>query len=116
MKKSMSNVMPRGWGDNCETWELLSGQDLVVFHERMPPSTAEVEHYHNKARQFFFVLNGELAIKAMGSDHVLRKHEGLEIPPGELHHVRNLSGGTTEFLAIAHPSTVGDRSFPQPPS
>jgi quercetin dioxygenase-like cupin family protein len=113
MKRSASNVTPRGWGENCNTWELLSGQDLVVFHEQMPPATAEIEHYHNKARQFFFVLRGELSIRTMGSDHILREHEGLEVPAGELHLVRNLSTEMTEFLAIAHPSTVGDRSFPE---
>lgn len=111
MKKSIENVQPRAWGGTCQTWELLSGGDLVVFHERMPSGTSEVEHYHNKARQFFFVLEGKLAIKALGSDFILRRHEGLEIPPGELHHVRNLSNGTTEFLAIAHPTTIGDRGF-----
>lgn len=110
--KSKANVVARVWGGTCETWELLSRSDLAVFHERMPPGTAEEEHFHSKARQFFFVLEGELQITVLGSDHVLSCHEGLEIPPGERHRVRNVSKGTTEFLAIAHPTTRGDRSAP----
>jgi len=99
-------------GGTCLTWELLSGKDLAVFHELMPPGTAEVRHFHQNARQFFFVLKGELTIEALGGEYSLHQHEGLEIPPGEIHHVRNVSASTTEFLAIAHPITFGDRVLP----
>jgi len=108
--KSKSNTVPRNWGGSCQTWELLSRSDFAVFHERMPPGTSEVEHFHSEARQFFFVLEGELNITVLGRDYVLRAHEGLEVSPGERHVVRNISGGATEFLAIAHPTTLGDRT------
>jgi mannose-6-phosphate isomerase-like protein (cupin superfamily) len=32
--------------------------DLSVKMERMPAHTAEQEHYHERARQFFFILEG----------------------------------------------------------
>lgn len=110
MLKSKAHVVPRSWGGSCQTWELLGGDDLAVFHEHMPPGTAEEEHAHGKARQFFFVLDGELSIRVLGRDHILRRYEGLDIPPGEFHRVRNVSNATTEFLAIAHPTTRGDRN------
>jgi mannose-6-phosphate isomerase-like protein (cupin superfamily)/catechol 2,3-dioxygenase-like lactoylglutathione lyase family enzyme len=106
---STSNVTPRPWGRNCQTWELLARTDIAVFHERMPPGTAEQEHSHAKARQFFFVLEGALNIRLLGRDILVLRHHGLEVPPGARHWVRNESGQTTEFLAIAHPSTLGDR-------
>lgn len=109
MIRNTSNVSPRSWGEGCLTFELLADPALAVFHERMPPGTAEIRHYHARARQFFFVLAGELTITVDGTDHRLGVHDGLEIPPGTVHHVRNLSGGATEFLAIGHPSTSGDR-------
>lgn len=112
MIRNTSNVKPRAWGGSCQTWELLSGKDLVVFRERMPAGTAEVEHYHKQARQFFFVLDGELTITLNGVEHTLKQYVGLEIPPGEVHRVHNTSSGTTEFLAIAHPSTMPDRHIP----
>jgi len=109
MLKSKANVVPREWGGRCQTWELLGRDDLAVFHERMPPGTSEVEHAHGIARQFFFVLKGELKINVRGREFVLAPHEGLEVPPGEIHVVRNESDLTAEFLAIAHPTTIGDR-------
>ncbi len=107
--KSIANTTPRPWGQGCQTWELLARPDMAVFHERMPPGTAELAHHHNVARQFFFVLSGSLVITVDGVDHPLARHEGLEVPPGAVHKVRNVSDGETEFLAIAHPSTLGDR-------
>ena len=109
MTLSTETVTPRSWGEGCLTWELISRGDLAVFHEWMPPGTTEVTHGHRRARQFFFVLEGELRIESMGREHALRRHQGLEIPPGEVHKVRNVSGLPAEFLAIAHPSTAGDR-------
>lgn len=107
--RSKANVVSRDWGEDCRTWELLSRGDLAVFHEQMPPGTAEKEHYHARARQFFFVLEGELLLEILGVAHRLRRHEGLEVPPGERHVVRNVSDHPAEFLAIAHPSTLNDR-------
>jgi mannose-6-phosphate isomerase-like protein (cupin superfamily) len=107
--RSASSVAPRPWGKNCQAWELLARTDIAVVHEQMPNGTAEHEHFHEKARQFFFVLKGTLSIRLFGRDYLVRCHEGLEVPPGARHWVRNESGDTTEFLAIAHPSTAGDR-------
>ncbi len=107
--KSTETVIPRPWGQGCLTWELLARPDMAIFHERMPPGTAELAHHHAVARQFFFVLSGSLVITVDGIDHPLGRHEGLEVPPGAIHKVRNLSDGATEFLAIAHPTTLGDR-------
>jgi mannose-6-phosphate isomerase-like protein (cupin superfamily) len=109
MLTSKANIVPRIWGGSCLTWELLSRAELVVFHEFMPPGTCEEEHAHRKARQFFFVLDGELSINVFGLAHVLHRHEGLDIPPGEFHWVRNASDAPVEFIAIAHPTTRGDK-------
>jgi mannose-6-phosphate isomerase-like protein (cupin superfamily) len=108
--RNTKNVAPRAWGVGCQTWELLGGNpDLAVFQERMPPGTAEVEHLHERARQFFFVISGALTIRIGDSVYRLGPGDGLEVPPGEMYLVHNDSGGVAEFLAIANPTTVGDR-------
>jgi mannose-6-phosphate isomerase-like protein (cupin superfamily) len=107
--RSKANVVARDWGANCQAWELVSHAELAVVHERVPPGTGEEEHYHARAMQFFFVLEGELLITVRGRQHHLRPHQGLEIPPGERHIVRNVSAETTEFLVIAQPTTSNDR-------
>jgi mannose-6-phosphate isomerase-like protein (cupin superfamily) len=76
----------------------------------MPPGTSEVPHRHRKARQFFFVLDGQIEIDVEGRVQRLESFHGLEIPPGALHVVRNASSSVVRFLAVAAPTTKGDRS------
>ena len=47
------------WGGKCDGWHLLKRDDMSVIQERVPAGGAEVLHYHNTARQFFYILEGE---------------------------------------------------------
>lgn len=98
------------WGVGCDGWILNSSSDLSVIHERMPPGTSERRHFHAKARQFFFVLNGELAMELDGSVVRIQALSGLEIDPGAVHEARNESEAVVEFLVISSPTTAGDRT------
>jgi mannose-6-phosphate isomerase-like protein (cupin superfamily) len=82
-----------------------------VVQEAMPPGTAEVRHFHKRARQFFFVLSGELAIEVEGERTTLSTHDGIEIAPGRAHQVLNESDSEASFLAVACPTTKGDRTL-----
>ncbi|HTI93576.1 MAG TPA: cupin domain-containing protein [Puia sp.] len=54
------------WGDNCDGWNFVDQPDLSVKMERMPPHTAEESHYHELARQFFFILKGTAVFEFSG--------------------------------------------------
>lgn len=54
------------WGEVNDGWHLVKRDDLSVIEERIQPGAAEVRHYHQKARQFFYVLAGELTMEAGG--------------------------------------------------
>ena len=97
------------WGDRCDGWHLLRRPDLSIIHERMPPGTAEVRHYHVKSRQFFFVLAGVLTMEIEGRREVLAAQQALEIAPGAPHQARNESAGAVEFLVVSMPPSHGDR-------
>ncbi len=97
------------WGGDCDGWHLVKRDDLSVIHERMPPGRSEVRHYHERSRQFFFVLAGELVLEMAGTRHVLTIGRGLEVAPEVLHQAINASGSDVEFLVISHPTTRGDR-------
>lgn len=75
----------------------------------MPSGSAEVKHYHQKARQFFFVLSGEATIEIAGKRQVLHQHEGVEILPDVPHQIFNESQQNLEFLVISQPPSHGDR-------
>jgi mannose-6-phosphate isomerase-like protein (cupin superfamily) len=97
------------WGDGCDGWHLLAGDDLSVIRERVPPGAAEVRHRHARSRQFFFVLEGEATLDIDGHRHVLRAGSGLHIPPGAAHQFRNDSQADVHFLVVSAPRSHGDR-------
>lgn len=97
------------WGGSCDGWHLVKTGDLSVIRERMPPGTREVRHFHRLSRQFFYLLSGRAVLEANGTAVPLEPGEGLEIPPGVPHQMRNGSDGPTEFLVISAPPGQGDR-------
>ena len=70
---STANAAHYVWGQQCDGWHLLAGDDLSVIEERMPPGTAEVRHRHARSRQFFYVLGGTAMLELEGvAHHVVR--------------------------------------------
>lgn len=97
------------WGQQCDGWRLADEAGQSIIHERMPAGTSEARHYHNFAKQFFFVLSGVMTIEVDGELHTLKSHEGIEVKPKQPHQVFNHSNGDIEFLVISQPNTKGDR-------
>ena len=75
----------------------------------MPAGTSEVRHFHARARQFFFVLSGEAVLECGSERHSLAAHEGVEVPPGQVHRILNQAADSLRFLVISAPSTRADR-------
>jgi mannose-6-phosphate isomerase-like protein (cupin superfamily) len=97
------------WGEVCEGWRLIAREDLSVIEERIPPGRGEVRHYHERARQLFFVLDGALTIEIDGGVHHVAARDSLEVPPGCRHRVWNSGAADATFLVVSAPTTQGDR-------
>lgn len=97
------------WGEDCDGWHLVRAPELSIIEERMPPGASEVRHYHAHARQFFYVLEGELHMEIDGDNHTLSTGQGIEIAPGQTHQAINRSGSPVRFLVTSQPSSHGDR-------
>lgn len=97
------------WGESCDGWILSQSKALSIIHERMPPGSSEKRHHHTKARQFFFVLSGQLTMDLGGEIYSLAPNSGIEIPPKAPHQATNDSSAAVEFLVISTPTTQGDR-------
>ena len=127
------------WGAGCDGWNLVDQPELSVKQERMPPHTAEAEHFHRQSRQFFFILSGtavfvctgvylsNLPPGANGLISGLRPavlwtafetsegrvevgpQQGFEIAPGVKHRIKNESEVDLVFLLCSQPSTLNDR-------
>jgi mannose-6-phosphate isomerase-like protein (cupin superfamily) len=109
MVVSIKNTEHYVWGDVCDGWHLLQRREMSVIQERVPAGGKEVMHYHEKARQFFYILEGEGTMVFEDSITVLRKGQGIEIPPQVKHQFNNQSVADVHFLVISVPSTRGDR-------
>ena len=109
MIKNVDNAEHYRWGQVCDGWRLLQRADLSVIQERIPPGAGEITHYHQRARQLFFVLQGGLSIQLGQQRLLLAVGDSLEVPPGERHCVRNLGQLDALFLVVSAPTTEGDR-------
>ncbi|MES1159799.1 MAG: cupin domain-containing protein [Bacteroidota bacterium] len=117
------------WGEQCDGWNLVDTPELSVKMERMPPHTAEQLHFHQQARQFFFILKGTATFYFAGESRenlsapeegsateprpaspvTVQAQEGLEIPPGLPHRISNEGEEDLEFILSSQPSTAADR-------
>jgi mannose-6-phosphate isomerase-like protein (cupin superfamily) len=97
------------WGTGCDGWHLVKAPDLSVIEESMPPGTSEFRHSHSRARQFFYVLEGEFTIEVDHQLFTLRAGEGLEIAPGQPHQAMNRGSIPVRFLVTSQPPSHGDR-------
>ncbi len=97
------------WGQQCDGWFLVKSDGLSVIQERMPPGTAEVRHFHNVSRQFFYVLAGTATLEVAGERHILTARQGQDVPPLVPHQMINESDQQIEFLVISQPPSHGDR-------
>ena len=106
---SIENAEHYIWGKVCDGWHLLKRDDMSVIQERVPSGGAEVMHYHNIARQFFYILEGEGTMVFEDHEVKFSKGQGLEIPLRVKHQFKNQSNGDVHFLVISIPATGGDR-------
>lgn len=107
---STDNAQHYRWGEVCDGWHLLAQSDLSVIEERMPPGAFEQRHRHASARQFFYVLEGELTLEIEGETYRLTHGVGLHVPPGSAHQVRNDSNADVRIMVISAPRSHGDRT------
>lgn len=114
MAISIENAEHYHWGDVCDGWHLVKREDMSVIQERVPAGATEVMHFHNTARQFFYILDGSGAMTFDDKTVVLEKGQGIEIPPHVKHQFKNISDADVHFLVISMPSTRGDRIDLQP--
>ncbi len=96
-------------GTDCDGWHLVKAPDLSIIQELMPPGTSETRHSHARARQFFFVLEGELTLEVEHHEFVLQAGEGLEVSPGQQHQAINRSKKSVQMLVTSQPPSHGDR-------
>ena len=109
MIKNKLNTEHYFWGDKCEGFHLVKSDSLSVIQEIMPPDSSEQLHFHNRAEQFFYILNGTAVFEIEGKKTKLEKGCGISILPKLKHIIKNCGDDDLEFLVISQPTTKNDR-------
>ena len=109
MVTTLANAEHYLWGQNCDGWHLLRSDSLSIIYERMPPGSQEARHFHSKAQQFFFVLQGEAVMEIDGKEFAVRECEDIHVAAGKPHQMFNRSQADAFFLVISQPPSHGDR-------
>ncbi|MEZ4831403.1 MAG: hypothetical protein R2873_05255 [Caldilineaceae bacterium] len=100
------------WGDGCDGWHLLRADDLSVIEERVPPGKAEVRHLHRKANSVFHIPSRRgYARDWRRGTHRPGGGQGIDVPPGAPHQLRNDGAEDLHFLVISAPKSHGDREI-----
>jgi mannose-6-phosphate isomerase-like protein (cupin superfamily) len=87
----------------------LKREELSIIREKMPPGTSEVKHYHQKSRQFFYILSGKASMEVQDKKYILLPSDGIEIPPLIPHKISNESTEELNFIVVSNPKSHGDR-------
>src|SRR5262249_12055530 len=68
------------------------------------------EHYHKRATELYYVLDGEGVVLLDGMEHLVRKGSLVHIPPGVVHGAK----GRMRVLVVGIPDiSDGDLFFPR---
>ena len=97
-------------GTDCDGWHLVKTESLSIIEERMPSNCSEARHLHARARQFFFVLQGELTLEIEGENFLLRAGHGIEVHPGQAHQAMNRGASSVRMFVTSQPPSHGDRT------
>jgi mannose-6-phosphate isomerase-like protein (cupin superfamily) len=109
MPISKSTAAQFAWREVCDGWTLMSTSSLHVVQERMPPGTHELRHKHATTYQFYFVLEGHATVVLDDGALPVLAGQGVAIPRGVPHQIRNDSTGAVEFLVISSRPPREDR-------
>ena len=102
--------------DGSQIRELMHPNFAAARHQSLaeatlPPGGATTEHYHPKAEEIYYVLQGAARLRIEGETRDLAPGDAALIPPGARHKIWNAGDEPLVFLcccapAYAHEDTV----------
>src|SRR5690242_12405790 len=110
MIRSSKTVTPQPWGSQCLAWPFVEELELSIKEEQMPAGASDERHYHERAQQFFYMLDGTGTFELENQPPAeVKAREGIYIQAGVRHRIVNNTGADIRFLVVSQPSAAGDR-------
>lgn len=107
--QSKNNQNHYTWGQGNDAWHFLDSSELSIIRECMHPGNSEQFHYHNKAEQYFFILDGIAEFHLNDVVYSLIADQGIHVPAKVIHKIVNNGPDELHFLVISRPKSHGDR-------
>lgn len=106
--RNLNQVSPFRTKDGSEIRELLAHRNSAIRHQslaeaRLPARGSTDEHYHPKAEEIYFILEGEGRMRIDGETRPVQPGDAIAIPPGARHKIWNSGPGTLRFLCCCAP-------------
>lgn len=77
----------------------------------LPPGSATERHYHKRAEEIYFILEGEGTMEIDGEEQTVSPGDGILIPPGAWHTIRADSTNLRFLCCCAPPYSHDDTYF-----
>ncbi|ERP32096.1 cupin domain-containing protein [Chitinivibrio alkaliphilus] len=97
------------WGNAASSRVLVEHSHVSIAQRSLSSGLREVAHYHRAAWQFFYILSGGATLSVDGEEIALEAQEGIEIPAGATHQMRNTGEGELHYLVVSTPDSRHDR-------
>ena len=94
--------------DGSEIRELLAHRNSGIVNQslaeaRLPCGAATTPHYHPKAEEIYYILEGQGCMTIDDESHDVGPGDAIAIPPKARHQIRNMGRNVLKFLCCCAP-------------
>lgn len=106
---NLRDTVPFTTKDGSEIRELLAHRNSGLTNQslaeaRVPQGGSTTEHYHVRAEEVYFIVEGEGRIRIDREERDLVPGDAIAIPPGKRHKIWNTGSGILVFLCCCAPA------------
>jgi mannose-6-phosphate isomerase-like protein (cupin superfamily) len=110
---NLADAAPFVTKDGSEIRELLAHRNSAIRNQslaeaRLPPGGATQPHYHPRAEEIYYLLEGRGRMQLEGEVREVGPGDAIAIPPGQRHQITNIGEGTLCFLCCCAPAYEHD--------
>jgi mannose-6-phosphate isomerase-like protein (cupin superfamily) len=109
--RAYADAEPFVTADGSLIRELLRGAEQSLAEATLAPGQATQRHYHAASEELYYVLEGSGEMEVDGTRAHVAPGDGVLIPPGAWHRIRNGAAGDLRFLCCCAPPYSHDDTF-----
>lgn len=105
---NLAQAPPFTTKDGSEIRELLAHRNSALRNQslaeaRLPVAAATQPHFHPRAEEIYFLLEGSGRMRIEGDVREVRPGDAIAIPPGQRHQITNTGQTVLKFLCCCAP-------------